>query len=151
MPIIMLTAKREESDVVVGLELGAEDYMSKPFSAKVLLARIRTVLRRKHVVADNEQAILRVHDLTIHPGRNEVLVKNTAVDLTATEYRILYFMARRPGWVFTRQQIVSAGRGENSIVSDRAVDVQIVGLRKKLGSAGKYIETVRGIGYRFKE
>jgi two-component system phosphate regulon response regulator PhoB len=152
VPIIMLTAKREESDVVLGLEMGADDYISKPFSTKVLVARVRAVFRRKRAQNATEQSVLKVRDLVIHPGRNEVLFKSRPVGmLTATEFRVLHFLARKPGWVFTRQQIINAGRGENCMVTDRAVDVQIVGLRKKLGEAGEFIETVRGIGYRFKE
>ena len=94
---------------------------------------------------------MRVHNLVIHPGHREVLVNDNQVHLTFTEFGIVNFLAKRPGWVFTRSQIVDAVRGDDYYVTDRSVDVQIVGLRKKLGSAGKYIETVRGVGYRFKE
>jgi two-component system alkaline phosphatase synthesis response regulator PhoP len=151
LPIVMLTAKGEESDIVAGLELGADDYITKPFSRKVLASRIRAVLRRKQGKPKEEDGVLAVHDLLIHPGRREVLVKGKPVDLTFTEFGILNFLARRPGWVFTRFQIVDAVRGDEYFVTDRSVDVQVVGLRKKLGSAAKYIETVRGVGYRFKE
>lgn len=149
--IIMLTAKGEESDVVKGLELGADDYITKPFSPRILLARIKAVLRRREAEAVEKSSVLRVHDIVIHPGRHEVLVQGTPVELTYTEFRVLYTLARRPGWVFTRSQIVDAVRGEGYAVTDRAVDVQIVGLRKKLGSHGGFIETVRGVGYRIKE
>ena len=151
MPIVMLTAKGEESDIVTGLELGAEDYVTKPFSRKVLVARLRAVLRRKEEKALEETASLRIHALTIHPGRREVLVQGKPIPLTYTEFGILNFLARRPGWVFTRSQIVDAVKGDDYFVTDRAVDVQVVGLRKKLGSASRLIETVRGVGYRFKE
>jgi two-component system, OmpR family, alkaline phosphatase synthesis response regulator PhoP len=151
IPLVMLTAKGEEGDIVKGLELGADDYMTKPFSRKVLAARIRAVLRRKEGGPKDEKESLSIHDLVIHPGRHEVLVKGKPVELTFTEFGILHFLARRPGWVFTRSQIVDAVRGDEYFVTDRAVDVQIVGLRKKLGSAAKIIETVRGVGYRFKE
>jgi two-component system, OmpR family, alkaline phosphatase synthesis response regulator PhoP len=151
IPVVMLTAKGEEGDIVKGLEMGAEDYITKPFSRKVLGARIRAVLRRKEAGPKEEKEVLSNHDLVIHPGRREVLVKGKPVDLTFTEFGILHFLARRPGWVFTRSQIVDAVRGDEYFVTDRAVDVQIVGLRKKLGSAAKNIETVRGVGYRFKE
>jgi two-component system alkaline phosphatase synthesis response regulator PhoP len=151
VPIVMVTAKGEEADVVAGLELGADDYIAKPFSPRVLLARIRAVLRRKSIPNPKEDDVLRVHDLVIHPGRREVLVSGKPVSLTFTEFGILSYLARRPGWVFTRTQIVDAIRGEDYAVTDRAVDVQIVGLRRKLGSAGKTIETIRGVGYRFKE
>ena len=151
IPVVMLTAKGEESDIVTGLELGADDYITKPFSPKVLIARVRTVLRRKTREKVDEGSVLRIHDLYIHPGRHEVLVAEEKADLTFTEFRILHLLSRRPGWVFTRAQIVDAVRGEDYPVTDRAVDVHIVGLRKKLGSNGKYIETVRGVGYRMKE
>ncbi|MBN1105544.1 MAG: response regulator transcription factor [Deltaproteobacteria bacterium] len=151
IPIVMLTAKGEESDIVAGLELGADDYVTKPFSNKVLVARVRAVLRRKVKGAEDEKSVLRAHDLVIHPGRREVLVKGKIVQLTYTEFGTLHFLARRPGWVFTRSQIVDAVRGDDYFVTDRAVDVQIVGLRKKLGSAARCIETVRGVGYRFRE
>ena len=151
IPIIMVTAKGEEADIVTGLEVGAEDYITKPFSRKVLIARVRAVLRRKAAGPTDDQEVVTVHDLTIHPGRREVLVKGKPVVLTFTEFGILSFLARRPGWVFTRSQIVDAVKGDEYFVTDRAVDVQIVGLRKKLGIAAKVIETVRGVGYRFKE
>jgi two-component system, OmpR family, alkaline phosphatase synthesis response regulator PhoP len=151
IPLVMLTAKGEEADIVTGLELGADDYLTKPFSPRVLIARIRAVLRRKSDEPLDEQEELRIHDLTIHPGRHEVLVNGTAVPLTATEFRVLYVLAQRPGWVFTRYQIANSVHGGDYIVTDRSVDVQIVGLRKKLGEAAEYIETIRGVGYRFKE
>ncbi|MEA1990973.1 MAG: response regulator [Thermodesulfobacteriota bacterium] len=151
IPIVMLTAKGEEADIVTGLELGADDYITKPFSPRIVLARVRAILRRKIKGQLEETLVLRVHDLEIDPGRHEVLVNGKPVQLTFTEFGILNYMARRPGWVFTRFQIVEAVRGEDHPVTDRSVDVQIVGLRKKLGSAGKYVETVRGVGYRFKE
>jgi two-component system phosphate regulon response regulator PhoB len=151
VPIVMLTAKGEEADVVTGLELGADDYITKPFSPRVLIARVRTALRRKHRKAEDETSVLHIHELEIDPGRRSVLVHGQSVDLTFTEFQVLYIMARRPGWVFTRSQIVDAVRGDDYPVTDRSVDVQIVGLRKKLGAYGKYIETVRGVGYRFKE
>lgn len=151
IPIVMLTAKGEESDVVAGLELGADDYVTKPFSPRILAARIKAVLRRREIQPSAESEFLRIHNLLIHPGRREVLVDEAPVELTFTEFGILNYLARRPGWVFTRSQIVDAVRGANYYVTDRSVDVQIVGIRKKLGSAGAVIETVRGVGYRFKE
>jgi two-component system phosphate regulon response regulator PhoB len=151
IPIVMLTAKGEEADIVAGLEIGAEDYITKPFSPRVLLARMRAVLRRKASVESGKNDMIRIQGIEIDPGRREVRIKNKAVDLTFTEFNILQFLARRPGWVFTRAQIVESVHGEEYPVTDRSVDVQVVGLRKKLGPAGKYIETVRGVGYRFKE
>jgi two-component system alkaline phosphatase synthesis response regulator PhoP len=151
IPVIILTAKGEESDVVTGLEVGADDYIVKPFSPKVLIARLRAVLRRRSRVPEDDETPIQAHEMLIHPGRHEVLVNGAAMDLTLAEFGLLRFLARRPGWVFTRAQIVSGVKGENYIVTDRAVDVQVVGLRRKLGVAGRYIETVRGVGYRFKE
>ncbi|MFH1613950.1 MAG: response regulator [Planctomycetota bacterium] len=150
IPIIMLTAKGEEVDIVTGLELGADDYVTKPFSPKVLIARVRRILHRT-IARDLEKAPVKIQELTIDPSRRQVLIKNKPVDLTFTEFNILYALAKRPGLVFTRYQIVDALHGDDYLVTDRAVDVQIVGLRKKLGSCSKYIETVRGVGYRFKD
>jgi two-component system phosphate regulon response regulator PhoB len=151
IPIVMLTAKGEESDIVTGLELGAEDYITKPFSPRVLVARIKAALRRelKGVIAERE--VIQIHEITIHPGRHEVLVNEKPVQLTFTEFGILYLLIKKPGWVFTRNQIVDAVRGDDYYVTDRSVDVQIVGLRKKLGKAGKHIETIRGVGYKVRE
>src|SRR5687768_8256899 len=150
IPIIMLTAKSEESDMVTGLELGADDYMTKPFSPRVLLARVKAILRRKAKQAPDDEAI-QIRELVIHPGRHEVTINGRPVDLTFTEFRLLHFLARKPGWAFTRSQIVDAVKGEDYPVTERSVDVQVAGLRKKLGELGRYIETVRGVGYRFKE
>ncbi len=152
-PVIMLTAKGEEHDIVRGLEDGADDYITKPFSPQVLLARVRAVLRRrdKPDQQSTHGSPIEIHDLYIHPGRNKVVAAGEPVELTLTEFKILMLLASRPGWVFNRTQIVDAVHGEGYAVTDRAVDVQIVGLRKKLGPCGDYIETVRGFGYRFRE
>ena len=149
--IVMLTVKGEESDIIVGLELGADDYITKPFSPKVLLARLKAVLRRRKSEPIGETDVLTFGELVIHPGRYEVSVQGKPAKLTSTEFRILHLMARRPGWVFTRYQIVDAARGEDAAVTDRSVDFHITSLRRKLGPCSDYIETVWGVGYRFKE
>ncbi len=151
VPIIMLTAKGEESDMVAGLELGADDYITKPFSPKVLIARVRSVLRRSHASVPLPSDTIEVHGITIDPGKHVVKLEGKPLDLTLTEFRILHLLARRPGWVFTRYQLVESARGEDAEVTDRSVDVHIVSLRRKLGAAGKHIETVRGVGYRLAE
>lgn len=153
IPIIMLTAKGEEPDIVAGLNMGADDYITKPFSPKVLLARVQAVLRRAEggVEPLEDDEVVQIRDLVLHPGRHEVFVGGEAVELTATEFKMLHFLVQRPGWVFTRQQILDGVHGDSYAITDRAVDVQIVGLRRKLGPAGSYIETVRGVGYRLKE
>lgn len=155
IPVIMLTAKGEESDIVTGLNMGADDYVTKPFSPKVLLARVSAVLRRMNSPELEEEeegeGTISRHELTIDLRRHQVFIDDAPVELTSTEFRVLVFLARRPGWVYTRQQILDGVHGDKYAITDRAVDVQIVGLRKKLGTAGRYIETVRGVGYRFKE
>lgn len=154
IPIIMLTAKGEEEDVVAGLECGADDYITKPFSPKVLIARIKAVIKR--AFADQSEAdesrktIIVVDGLEIDKGRHEVKVNGADVQLTSTEFSILSLLAGKPGWVFTRQQIIDHARGYDFLITPRAIDVQIFGLRKKLNEYGKMIETVRGIGYRYR-
>jgi len=149
IPIVMLTARSEDADVVAGLELGADDYLTKPFSPRVLLARIKAVLRRQQSDA-NAEAIVVYDDVVIHPGRYEVRLGDQPVQLTPTEFHILHFLARRPGWVFTRYQIVDAVRGEDAEVTERSVDVHVAAIRRKLGDYRDLIETLRGVGYRFK-
>jgi two-component system phosphate regulon response regulator PhoB len=148
--VLMLTAKGDDTDIVTGLELGADDYMTKPFSPQVLKARIKAVLRRglnKEPVGH----VLNVPNLSIHPGKREVRVMGEPVSLTNMEFKILHFLAAHRGWAYTRAQIVAGVRGDNFAVTDRSVDTLIVGLRKKLGPCSHQVETVRGVGYRFKE
>lgn len=156
IPILILTAKGEEDDVVSGLECGADDYVTKPFSPKVLIARVKALLRRRAEQsadappAEKMEKII-IRGLEIHPGRHEVMLDGNPLQLTMTEYGVLLLLAGKPGWVYTRQQIIDAVRGYDFLITPRAIDVQIFGLRKKMGEAGASIETVRGVGYRFKE
>jgi len=156
LPIVMLTAKSEENDITAGLDLGADDYITKPFSPKILISRVKAALRRKEGLSEEggenkKNGPLTIHGITIDPNRYEVRLGEETITLTVTEFSILELLARRPGWVFNRQQIIDGVRGYDYVITPRAVDVQVFGLRKKLGEAGKYIETVRGIGYRMQD
>jgi two-component system phosphate regulon response regulator PhoB len=152
IPIVMLTAKSEETDIIIGLEMGADDYVTKPFSPKVLVARIKSVLRRCRDNSDDEiRDIIKRGALLINRGKREATLSGKPLTLTFSEFEILFMLARRPGWVYTRNQIVNAVKGDDYPVTERSIDVQIVGLRKKLGNSGSAIETVRGVGYRFNE
>ncbi|MEO0071714.1 MAG: response regulator transcription factor [candidate division WOR-3 bacterium] len=147
IPIIMLTARSEEADRVSGLELGADDYVTKPFSPREVVARVRTVLRR-HQTPVTEQPITIGGILTIDPQRHEVRVAGEKIALTTTEFRILSILARRPNWVFTRNQILNELWGDQKWVIDRTIDVHISKLRAKLGKAGRLLQNVRGVGYK---
>jgi two-component system, OmpR family, alkaline phosphatase synthesis response regulator PhoP len=154
LPVIMTTAKGEESDVVTGLELGAEDYVVKPYSPKVLAARIRAALRRTVDLPSHPfraETLLAKGDIKLDSARHEVRVKDRRVELSATEFAILEFLLRSPGWVFSRSQIIDAVKGRDYPVTDRSVDVQILSLRRKLEEGGEDIETVRGVGYRLRD
>lgn len=151
IPIVMITARTEDSDVIAGLELGADDYIAKPFSPRVMVARVRAVLRRRAGLPEEELDVLDAQGLRIDRGRHEVRYRGRKLDFTATEFGILLFLARRPGWVFSRAQIIDGVKGDDYPVTDRSVDVQVVSIRRKLGDAADLIETVRGVGYRFKE
>ena len=150
--IVMLTAKGEEADMVAGLERGADDYIAKPFSPRVLSARVRALLRREEARRVEEREVtIDVHELSIHPGRHEATLAGRPLELTYTEFALLTVLAKRPGWAFSRAQIVDAVKGTDYPVTERSVDVQVAGLRRKLGDHGHYVETVRGVGYRFRK
>jgi two-component system alkaline phosphatase synthesis response regulator PhoP len=149
--IVILTAKGDEEDIVRGLELGADDYIVKPFSPKVVIARVNAVLRRRVKDRPSQEPIFEIYGIKINGPKRKVSIDEQEVSLTFTEFQILSLLSMKAGWVFTRSQIVDTIRGDNHAVTDRSVDVQIVGLRKKLGDKGDLIETVRGVGYRFKE
>ncbi len=150
IPVVMVTAKSEETDVVAGLEVGADDYVSKPFSPKIVLARVRSLLRRAEEMSTATVTgdMIKIDNLVIDRNKHQVRIDNQPIELTLTEFEILSLLASKPGWVFSRSQIVDNVHGSNYAVSDRAIDVQIVGLRKKMGDLGNLISTVRGIGYK---
>ncbi|MCB1044548.1 MAG: response regulator [Acidobacteria bacterium] len=151
IPIIMLTARSEEADMVTGLEMGADDYITKPFSPRVLMARVRAVLRRRQVSEIATDEMIHAGPLVIYPQRFQVTAEGEDLKLTLMEFNLLVTLAKNPGRVYSRDQIVSSIRGDNYAVTDRAVDVLVVGLRKKLGAHSSWVETVRGVGYRFRE
>jgi len=148
--IIILTALGQEENIVKGLEAGADDYITKPFSVKVLLARINAVLRRGKMIDNIADKPVNIYNISITPRTREVIIENKKISLTFTEFQILHLLASHPGWVFTRYQIIDKIHGDSYPVTDRSVDFQIVGLRKKMGDAGNLVETIRGVGYRFK-
>ena len=150
IPIIILSALGQEQDIIKGLEAGADDYVNKPFSMDILKARIKTVLRRYD--SNNEEDLNKsvfFKGIKINPRTRDVTIEGNLVTLTYTEFQILHLLISHPGWVFTRYQIIDKIRGENYPVTDRSIDFQIVGLRKKLLGKGNLIETIRGVGYRF--
>ena len=157
IPIIMVTAKGDESDVVAGLDLGADDYVAKPFGSRELIARIRAILRRvpEPVGAEEDPSALgprvRIGELAIDPARFEVMFHGELVEFTATEFRLLHFLASHPGRVYTRERLVKETRGEGVVILDRNIDVHVRAIRKKLGEDREFIHTVRGVGYRFRD
>jgi two-component system phosphate regulon response regulator PhoB len=147
--VLMLTARTEDSDIVTGLEAGAEDYVTKPFSPKVLLARVRAILRRRAGEGNDLSGnVLAIHGIRVDISRHEVWIGEDQVHLSATEFAIFVFLAQNPGWVFSRNKIIDSVKGKDYPVTERSVDVQILGLRKKLGPKGRLVQTVRGVGYR---
>jgi len=148
LPVLMLTAKAEETDRIVGLELGADDYITKPFSPREVVARVKAVLRRAAPQPDNTE-VLRQGNLQIDTARHEVTCKGTKITLTATEFRILHHLVSQPGRVFSRNDIIDGALGRDTAVLDRTIDVHVTAIRRKMGECGKYLETLRGVGYRF--
>ena len=153
VPIIIVSAKGEETDVVLGLEMGADDYVTKPYSPRELLARVRAVLRRGPNRTDDGEVPrrIRIDDLVIDPARHEVRVGEEALVFTATEFRLLHYLASRPGRVFTREQLIRQAIGEDVVILERNIDVHVRAVRKKLGDKADLIETIRGVGYRFQD
>lgn len=156
IPILIVSAKGEESDIVTGIELGADDYVTKPFSPKELLARLKNILRRTSesantgmAASDNERHFS--GGLSIDADRHRVSVNGQTIELTLTEFGILNYLARRPGFVRTRDQIIAAVHGDDAVLSSRTIDVHVTSLRRKLGGIGKMVQTVRGVGYRLAE
>jgi DNA-binding response OmpR family regulator len=149
IPILMLTAKSSEMDRIIGLELGADDYVTKPFSPRELAARVKALLRRSSGIR-NQEALIRHGELSIDPASHEVRVGNKIIDLTATEYRLLQFLASHPGFVYARSALIDGALGRDITVLARTIDVHIMSLRKKLGRCGEWIETIRGFGYKFR-
>lgn len=150
LPVLLLTAKSGETDIVVGLELGADDYLTKPFSPRVLLARVKALVRRSEPAPDSS-GVTRIGPFSIDSGKKEVRAGSKPVSLTATEYHLFAYLARRPGRVFSRDELLDRVWEGGAVVTDRTVDVHMVSLRKKLGRYADAIETVRGFGYRFSE
>lgn len=151
IPVIMLTARGEDADIIVALEMGAEDHVTKPFSPKVLVARVRARLRQASTAASDSPRILTAGGIVLDPERHEVSIDRQPVELSATEFAVLELLMGSPGRVFSRSNIIESVKGSDYPVTDRSVDVQILGLRKKLGDHQDLVETVRGIGYRFKD
>lgn len=150
LPILMLTAKAEESDQLIGFSLGADDYVTKPFSVKVVMQRVKALLRRRAEEGDTVDVIEHL-DVRIDRIRHQAFVEGQTIDLTPTEFRLLECMLRQPGRAFARAQLMDASIGEGAVVLERTIDVHVKSLRRKLGKAGELIETVRGVGYRFRE
>lgn len=151
IPILMLTAKSSETDQIVGLELGASDYIAKPFSVKVFLVRVKNILRAAQKKTDQPTAVLKHGDLVLDREKQSVTVKGKPVPLTKLEFNILGFLMENPGKVFSRDKLLSGAWGGETYVVDRTVDVHVKSIRQKLGKHRDCIETVRGTGYRFAE
>ena len=150
IPIIMLTAKAEESDELVGFALGADDYVTKPFSMKLLLARISAMFRRTET-SEADQDVLTAGSIQLNIGRHELIVNGQSITVTATEFRLLTALMKANGRVLSRDRLIDASMGTGAVVTDRTIDVHVTALRKKLGEAASWIWTIRGVGYAFRE
>ncbi len=148
IPIIFLSAKNEEIDRIMGLEIGGDDYITKPFNIRELIARVKAVLRRGKSIEPGGEIISFGDILRIDPNKYEVTVRGKKIELTTTEFRILYILAKKPGWVFSREKLLTELWGDEKIVIDRTIDVHIRNLRDKLKDASKYIQNIRGVGYK---
>lgn len=153
IPVIFITAKMLERNIISGLEIGADDYIVKPFSISVVLSRINAVLRRSNQTAHgpSDQSDIQIGSLTIDQNKMTVFSHHVPIDLTTTEYKVMEVMIKKPGWVFNRSQLLDACKGDDSFVTDRSIDVLMVSIRKKLGDQAYLIETIRGVGYRLKD
>ncbi len=154
IPVVMLTARGSEADIVTGIEMGADDYVTKPFSPRVLMARLQNAMRKRATTApeQSDHVLIRLSGtLVMDRERHIVTCSGTPINLTITEFEMLFMLAKRPGFVRTRDQIISTVHGPLTVLSQRTIDVHITAIRKKLGELGGSIETVRGVGYRFAE
>ena len=149
IPVIMLTAKSEETDIILGLEFGADDYITKPFSARVVVAKVRALLRRTATTDQLDEEVVSIGPLFMNKANRNANLDELPIVLTYSEFEVLWLLSKHPGRVYSRTQIVNAIKGEDYPVTERSIDVQIVGIRKKMGDFARYIETVRGVGYRF--
>ena len=150
-PVIIISAKGEDSEIATGLQAGADDYITKPFNIRIMLVKIKKILRGRNHANDQSADMITVRDIGINPSTYQVFIEGTEIPVSITEFKILHFLATRPGRILSRRQIISHVHGSDHAITDRSVDVHIASLRKKLGAAGEYIETVRSEGYRFKE
>jgi len=150
IPLVIVTTRQDEADIVAALELGADDYIVKPVSSRVFVSKLRSLLRQLPRTPRRTAEAIEIQGIAIHPGRHEVRVGAERIGLTVTEFALLHLLARHPGQVFRRSEILARLRGKDAPSSERAVDVQIAGLRRRLGAYGNRIETVRGVGYRLR-